>query len=140
MFDHDDGAIGARCIEFSPRWKSPLGEIFVLQPQSDQPLARGQARSARAQHSLQFCDAAHALQVGVHVEVDEHDGMEMRVDEARQECAAGECDVVELIRAGILQGLATCRRIADREDATTERCQRLGARLCRVERDDLPSV
>ncbi len=56
VLDDQRRAIGARGVEFGARREPPLGEVLVLQLETDQPLARGQADAARLRSTS--CSAA----------------------------------------------------------------------------------
>lgn len=134
--EHQRGAPGAGAVELAGAREPALGERLDVEPQAGGPLARRGAVRARAQRRLDVGQAPRTREVGVQVEPEERDRVQVRVEEAREERAAGEIDGRPVGGARPAQGVAAAPFVADREDPAAQRGERLGLGPGGLERDD----
>ena len=131
---HDQrGAVGAGDVEIVTGGKTRLVPVLVVEVEAHRPFVATRSGGCFAQAVANFLDAPKPRQIGVHGVVDHHDGVEMGVDEARQQGAAAKVHGAEVLA----DGCAALALAADGDDASRANADGRGPRPGGIERVDL---
>ena len=132
---HVDGIVGRGRFELGLRRPAPLGELqLVPAAGDDEPAARRPRSRGRADPRQRFGQRPRAdpVHLGAERQRGAH-GVQMRVDEPRDDRAAAELDDAR----GRAREAANLRRAAERQDLAVANRERFAQRRLRVDGDDL---